>query len=244
MTDESMTTLAGQRVRLLLADDHVIVRQGLRSLLEHEGLEIVAEAENGLDAVKYCESLSPDIAVLDISMPILNGMEAARQIRKDRPKTKIILLTMYAVDRFILQGLRAGASAYVLKSKDAQGLLDAIKAVRRGEIYLSPGVSTAVVDAFLTRRELPSERLSNRERQVLQLIAEGRTTKQIGTILCISAKTVESHRANTMEKLQIYNIPGLVRYAMSQGLITPDMQGVQADLPTGVPSDSTQASAI
>ena len=222
-----MNTLAGQRVRLLLADDHIIVRQGLRSLLEHEGLEIVAEAANGMDAVKLCETHSPEIAVLDISMPLLNGMEAARQIKKERPKTKIILLTMYAVDRFILQGLRSGASAYVLKSKDAQGLLDAIRAVRRGEVYLSPGVSSAVVDAFLSRTELPSDRLSNRERQVLQLIAEGKTTKQIGTILCISAKTVESHRANTMEKLQIFNVPGLVRYAISEGLITPEMQALQ-----------------
>jgi DNA-binding NarL/FixJ family response regulator len=201
---------------------------------------VAGEAANGLEAVKMCEALAPDIAVLDISMPLLNGMEAARQIRKDRPRTKVILLTMYAVDRFILQGLRSGASAYVLKSKDAQGLLDAIKAVRRGEIYLSPGVSSAVVDAFLSRTELPTDRLSNRERQVLQLIAEGKTTKQIGEILCISAKTVESHRANTMEKLQIFNVPGLVRYAICQGLITPELQAMQSDLnlvtPTELPS--------
>lgn len=241
-----MTKLAGQRVRLLLADDHVIVRQGLKSLLEHEGFEVVGEAANGLDAVKMCEAMGPDIAVLDVSMPVLNGMEATRQIRKERPKTKIILLTMYAVDRFILQGLRAGASAYVLKSKDAQGLLDAIKAVRRGEVYLSPGVSGAVVDAFLTRTELPSDRLSNRERQVLQLIAEGKSTKQIGEILCISAKTVESHRANTMEKLQIFNVPGLVRYAICQGLITPEMQTVAPSLssPDMDPSNDLPVSSV
>lgn len=212
----------GHRVRLLLADDHIIVRQGLRSLLTEEGFEVVGEATDGMEAVKLCDTLSPDIAVLDISMPVLNGVDAARLIRKARPKIKIILLTMYTGDRFILQSLRAGASGYVLKSRAAFALLDAIKAVRRGETYLSPGVSGAVVDAFLSKTELPSDRLSVRERQVLQLIAEGKSTKEIGATLFISAKTVESHRANIMQKLQIFTVPGLVQYAICQGLITPE----------------------
>lgn len=215
-------TSTGHRVRLLLADDHIIVRQGLRSLLTQEGFEVVGEAADGMEAVKLCDTLGPDIAVMDISMPLLNGVDAARLIKKAHPKVKIILLTMYTGDRFILQSLRAGASGYVLKSRAAFGLLDAIKAVRRGETYLSPGVSGAVVDAFLSKTELPSDRLSVRERQVLQLIAEGKSTKEIGGILFISAKTVESHRANIMQKLQIFNVPGLVQYAISQGLIVPE----------------------
>ena len=223
-----MARLTGQKVRLLLADDHIMVRQGLRSVLHQEGFEVVGEAADGLEAVKICETFGPDVAVLDISMPVLNGVEAARQIRKARPKTKVILLTMYTGDRFILQSLRAGASGYVLKSKATAELVDAIDAVSRGEIYLSPGVSRTVVMAFLSKTELPSDDLSARERQVLQLIAEGKSTKQIGTILFISAKTVESHRTNIMQKLQIFNVPGLVRYAICQGLVTAE-QNLVAD---------------
>lgn len=238
-----MARVSGQRMRLLLADDHVMVRQGLRAILNQEGFEVIGEATDGLEAVKGCEALGPDVAVLDISMPVLNGVDAARQIKKARPKTKIILLTMYTGDRFILQSLRAGVSGYVLKSKATAELVDAIDAVSRGEIYLSAGVSRTVVMAFLSKTELPSDHLSDRERQVLQLIAEGKSTKQIGSILFISAKTVESHRTNIMQKLQIFNVPGLVRYAICQGLVTAEQNLGADELPPPGPGAYQEMSA-
>jgi DNA-binding NarL/FixJ family response regulator len=206
-------------IRILLADDHKIVRQGLGAILEEQGFQIVAESANGQEAVQLAEKLRPDVAVLDIGMPLLNGIDATREIARVSPRTRIILLTMHTEDTFVLSGLRAGARGYLLKARAAEDLVQAIRDVHRGEIYLSPGISETVVDAFLHATTPPAEPLSDRERQVLQLIAEGKRTKEIATILGVSINTAESHRNHIMEKLDIHDIAGLVRYAIRHGLI-------------------------
>jgi two-component system response regulator NreC len=206
--------------RVLLADDHAIVRDGLRAVLQEEGFEIAGEASDGLGAIKLSEELSADVALLDVSMPLLNGIDAAREILKVSPKTYIILLTMRDDERSVLAGLRAGVKGYVLKSKAASDLIDAIQAVRKGEIYLSPGVSNRIVEAYLAKDDTPADPLSVRERQVLQLLAEGKNVKEVGDILHISTKTAESHRANIMNRLDVHDLAGLVRYAIGQGLVS------------------------
>lgn len=205
-------------LRILLADDHVIVRQGLRALLDRERLEVVGEASDGREAVKLATTLKPDLAVLDLAMPLINGMEAAREILKSDPRTKVILLTMHTEDRYILEALRAGVSGYVVKTRAAGDLLQAIREVHRGNFYLSPGISRVVVEAFLAKGDSPPDPLTSRERQVLQLIAEGKTTKQAAALLDISVKTAESHRTHIMQKLDIHETAGLVRYAIRLGL--------------------------
>jgi two-component system, NarL family, response regulator NreC len=205
--------------RILLADDHTIVRQGLRAILEREGYEVVGEAADGREAITYAEKFRPDVAVLDISMPLLNGIDAAREVVKISPRTKTILLTMYTEDHYVLESLRAGVTGYVLKMRAALALVQAIQAVMKGEIYLSPGISRAVVQAFLSKTDIPEDPLTTREREVLQLVAEGKTTKEIAAQLGISAKTADSHRTNIMEKLDIHDTAGLVRYAIKRGII-------------------------
>ena len=205
--------------RILLADDHTIVRQGLRAILEREGYEVVGEASDGREAITYAEKFRPDVAVLDISMPLLNGIDAAREVAKISPRTKTILLTMYTEDHYVLESLRAGVTGYVLKMRAALALVQAIQAVMKGEIYLSPGISRAVVQAFLSKTDIPEDPLTTREREVLQLVAEGKTTKEIAAQLGISAKTADSHRTNIMEKLDIHDTAGLVRYAIKRGII-------------------------
>jgi two-component system response regulator NreC len=206
-------------LRVVLADDHPVLRDGLKAILKEERIEVVGEASDGLEAIKLCGKLAPDVAVLDIFMPLLNGIDAAREISKMSPKTKIIILTMITEDRYVLSALHAGACGYVLKSKAASSLVDAVDTVCKGEVYLSTGVSKAVVNAYLTRVDAPAEPLSIRERQVLQLIAEGKNVKEVGGILGISAKTAESHRTNIMNKLDIHDLAGLVRYAIREGLV-------------------------
>jgi DNA-binding NarL/FixJ family response regulator len=208
----------GDGPRILLADDHTVVRQALRVLLEREGFEIVAEAANGREAIQLAQRLAPDLAVLDLAMPLVNGIEAAREIRASRPETAALLLIAHASDAQILDALRAGVQACVLKTFEAEELMRAIREVARGEVYLSRGLTRAVVDAWLGRSELPTDPLTPRERQVLQLIAEGKTTKEAAGVLCISVKTVESHRARIMSKLSIRQTAGLVRYAIRRGL--------------------------
>lgn len=208
-------------IRVVLADDHVLVRQGLRSLLEREKLLVVAEASDGQEAVRYSESLHPDIAVVDISMPTLNGIDAVREICRSSPKTKTILLTQHEEDQYIRQALEAGVRGYVLKSQAANDLVHAIQQVSRGQFYLSPGVSRAVVEAYRTKSQMPSDPLTVRERQVLQLIAEGRSTKDVASLLGISVKTAESHRTRLMQKLDIHETASLVRYAVRRGLVQP-----------------------
>ena len=205
--------------RLLLADDHAIVRDGLRSILKAEGFEVVGEASDGLETVRSCEELRPDAVVLDLSMPLLNGMDTAREILKTSPRTKIVILTMHTEEQFVLASLRVGIGGYVLKNQAASCLVQAIHAVRKGEVYLSPGVSRVLADAYLSKDDTPPDPLSVRERQVLQLIAEGKNVKEIGTFLGVSTKTAESHRTNIMEGLRIHDVAGLTRYAIRHGLV-------------------------
>ena len=206
-------------VRVMLADDHEMVRQGLRVLLEREGFDVVAEAPDGREAMKLCEIHRPEVAVLDLAMPLLNGVDAAREIIKTNPRIKVILLTMHTEDHLILESLRAGVTGYVLKTKAAGELVQALRAVCRGEMFLTQSISRTIVQAFLLKDDLPEKPISDRERQVLQLVAEGKTTKEIATLLGISVKTAESHRSNMMDKLDIHDTAGLVRYAVRKGII-------------------------
>ena len=208
-------------IQVLLADDHLIVRQGLKALLEREGIKVVGEAADGHEAVRLAQALRPDVAVLDLAMPLLNGLEAAREILHASPRTQPILLTMYTEDHYVLEALRARIKGYVLKTQAAEALVQAIREVSRGMIYLSPGVSQAVVQAYLAQTDLSPDPLTPRERQVLQLVAEGKTTKEIAVLLGISVKTAESYRTRIMQKLDIHETAGLVRYAIRRGLIQP-----------------------
>src|SRR6266581_2425619 len=206
-------------IRVVLADDHILVRQGLKSLLEREKIQVIAEASDGQEAVALAEAHHPDIAVIDISMPILNGIDAVRELGRSCPKTKAILLTQHEEDQYIREALQAGVKGYVLKNQVASDLVHAIQQVSRGQFYLSPGVSRAVIEAYRTKSEMPSDPLTLRERQVLQLIAEGRSTKDVASLLGISVKTAESHRTRLMQKLDIHETATLVRYAVRRGLV-------------------------
>ena len=208
-------------IRIVLADDHVLVRQGLKSLLEREGFQVVAEASDGQEALSHVESLQPDIVVMDISMPTLNGLNAAQKMSRSSPKTKTILLTQHDEGQYIREALEAGVKGYVLKSQVASDLLSAIRQVSRGQVYLSPGVSNAVMEAYHSKSEKSKNPLTLRERQVLQLIAEGKSTKDVASLLGISVKTAESHRSRLMQKLDIHETASLVRYAVRRGLVQP-----------------------
>lgn len=205
--------------RVLVAEDHVVVRQGLKALLERENFEVVGEASDGREATRLACELVPDVVILDLVMPRLNGIDATRAIRGKCPEVRTIALTMHTEDQYVLAALQAGFRGYVLKSQAASHLVRAIQEVCRGEIYLSPAVSRVVVDAYLGRKALPEDPLTQREREVLQLVAEGKTTKQIAHILGIAAKTAESHRTRIMGKLEIHDTAGLVRYAIRRGVI-------------------------
>ena len=207
--------------RIVLADDHVLIRQSLKSLLEREGFQVVAEGSDGQEAVHHAESLQPEIVVMDISMPILNGLNAAREMSRTCPKTKTILLTQHDEGQYVSEALDAGVKGYVLKNQVASDLLLAIRQVSRGQVYLSPGVSRAVMDAYQSKSEKPKNSLTLREKQVLQLIAEGKSTKDIASLLGISVKTAESHRTRLMQKLDIHETASLVRYAVRQGIVQP-----------------------
>ena len=206
-------------VRVLIADDHEMFRQGLRLLLEEEGFQFVAQASDGRQAVQLCEQHHPEVAILDVGMPVLNGIYAAQEIKKSCPRTKIVLLTQHTEDHMVLAALRAGVRGYVLKTRASSELVQALRAVCKGEMYLTQSVSSTVVQAFLTNNQTTEPSLSDRERQVLQLVAEGKTTKEIATLLGISVNTAETHRTNLMEKLDIHDTAGLVRYALRHGVI-------------------------
>jgi DNA-binding NarL/FixJ family response regulator len=205
--------------RIVLADDHHIVRQGLRALLEHEGFQIVAEANNGKEAVQLAQTHKPDVVVLDLMMPLLNGLEAGREILQNRNARAAILLTMHTEEHQIALALRAGFRGYLLKTQAVEDLAQAIRDVLRGEIYLSPGVSQIVVDGYLSGDKPTEDPLAPRERQVLQLVAEGKTSKEIAVLLGLTVKTAESYRARVMEKLDVHETAGLVRYAIRHGII-------------------------
>jgi len=206
-------------LRVLLADDHDVVRQGLRALLERHGLDVVAEASDGRTAVEQTTALRPDVAVLDVAMPVLNGVDAANEITRCLPATRVILLTALNDVQFVAGALRAGVRGFVAKGQDIEDLVQAIRQVADGRLYASAGVSQAVLDAAQAVDTVAA--LSPRERQVVRLIAEGKSTKQIAELLKISVKTAEFHRARLMEKLNIHDTAGLVRYAIREGLIVP-----------------------
>ena len=203
-------------IRLVLADDHVLVRQGLKTLLQSAGFVVAGEAADGREAVRLVRSENPDVAVLDISMPQFNGLNAALELARLCPRVKLVVLTQHDEPQYVTEALRCGVRGYVLKSQAARDLVQAIEGVCRGEVYLSPGVASAVAEAYLAPQHTAA--LSVRERQVLQLIAEGHSTKAIAVRLAISAKTVESHRSKLMQKLDIHDTASLVRYAIRHGV--------------------------
>jgi len=210
-------------VRILLADDHGIMRQGLRSLIEKEPeMRVVAEAEDGRKALELVRELVPNIVIMDITMPNLNGVGATRQIVSEFPKTKVIALSMYVNRRFVADMLRAGASGYVLKESLFDELVQAIRTAAAGGIYLSPTITGVVVDDYVehlpTTTDLQAETLTDRQREVLQLLAEGKTMKQIALELHVSIKTIETDRRQIMEKLNIHSIAELTKYAVREGL--------------------------
>jgi DNA-binding NarL/FixJ family response regulator len=211
------------RTKILLADDHKIVRDGLRALIEKEdNMEIVAEASDGRTTVKKAKELMPNLIIIDIAMPDLNGIEAARQIIAEAPTAKIIALSMHSDSRFVMKMLEAGAAGYLLKDSAFEELAMAIKTVLSGKTYLSPAIAGVVVDDAMRHSPQKATRttaeLTAREREVLQLLAEGRTTKKIATQLNVSVKTVETHRRQVMEKLDIHSVAELTKWAVREGL--------------------------
>jgi DNA-binding NarL/FixJ family response regulator len=212
-------------IRVLLADDHQLMREGLRAVLdEQEDMEVVADVENGREAARLAKQLQPDVVVMDISMPDLNGIEAARRVASDAPEAKVIALSMHSDRQFVSEMLKAGAAGYVLKDCATDELLQAVRTVVGGHTYLSPRVARVVVEGYVRKAphgEAPAApALTDREREVLQLLAEGKTTKQIALALHVSAKTIETHRRNMMEKLDIHSVAELTKYALREGLTT------------------------
>src|SRR5450432_900641 len=201
-------------IRVVLADDHAMFREGLRLLLERAGITVVGEAENGVELIDLARSLRPQAVITDMSMPLMNGIEAAAAIRHELGIPGI-LVTMHSEPQYVVRAMSAGLVGYVLKSQAGACLVEAVREVARGNVYLSPGVSNTVLQGMLAKTEEP---LTARERQVLQLIAEGHTTKEIAHFMTITVRTGESYRASIMEKLNIHNTAGLVRYALKQGL--------------------------
>jgi len=211
------------KIKILLADDHTILRQGVRALLEAEpDIEVIEEAENGRDAVKKAMRLKPDIVIMDISMPILNGLDATRLIRKRVPTTRVIILSMHKSEEYVFQTLRAGASGYLVKDSVVSDLISAIRAVNQGFSFLSPSISKVVLNEYIKRAEQmksdSNDILTQREREVLQLIGEGYTNKEIANILCLSIKTVKRHKENIRNKLNIHDTASLTKYAIQKGL--------------------------
>jgi DNA-binding NarL/FixJ family response regulator len=209
-----------RKTRILLADDHSVVRRGFRMILSAQvDLEVAGEATNGREAVEVAEALKPDVVVMDVSMPELNGIEATRRIGEVSPRTRVLALSMHKDSVYVREILRAGARGYLLKDASDADLVAAVRAVARGEGYLSPAVSDAVLSDYRKHVTNPIDLLSSREREVLQLIAEGRINKEIATSLNLSVYTVEAHRGRIMEKLNLHSTGELVRFAIRNGLI-------------------------
>jgi len=220
-----------KRITVLLAEDHQIVREGFRSLLKHEhDIEVVGEAETGRQAVQLTRKLRPEVVVMDIAMPLLNGFEATRQIRKDFPDTKVLVLSAHSDDAYVQQVTELGAAGFLLKHTSSHNLATAIREVQRGNTFYSPAISKRLQGSDQKRRhqagnfKKKNNRLSPREVEVLQLIAEGKPNKQVAAVLGVSFKTIDKHRQHLMAKLNIHDIAGLTRYAIAQGIIENSVQ--------------------
>jgi DNA-binding NarL/FixJ family response regulator len=218
----------GEKKRIVIAEDHTILREGLRALLSSDPeFDVVGEAEDGLDAIRCVEDLTPDLVLMDLSLPRMNGMDAIMEIKKRCPETKVLALTVHRTEEYILATLRAGADGYVLKDATHTELVMGIKSVLKGKPYLSPEVSDMVIEGYLEGRrtlisDTPWDTLTQREREVLKLIGEGYKNKDIADYLYISVKTVEKHRANLMKKLDLHNTSALTAFAMEKGLVTKE----------------------
>ena len=215
-----------RRRRIIIAEDHTILREGLKALLSsNTGLEVVGEARDGLDTVRCVTNLKPDIVLMDLSMPRMNGIEAIKEIRKQSPDTKILVLTIHDTEEYILETLKAGANGYILKDSTQDELLIAIDNVLKGKSYLGPGISKKVIEGYLEgkkglKTDTSWDTLTHREREVLKMIAEGYKNKEIAEYLFISVKTVEKHRSNLMRKLDLHNAQALTAYAIERGLVS------------------------
>jgi len=215
-------------IKILIVEDHTIVRKGLCSILKNEkDIDVIGEAENGKEAIKKVEELTPDIVVMDISMPLLNGLDATHHIKRRFPEVKVLILTMHTSEEYVSEILKAGASGYLIKKAAPEELVSEIHAISQGNSFLSPSVSKSVIKKFLQAagaeaRLEKSSLLTEREREVLQLIAEGHSTRKIAELLFISVKTVEAHRSHIMEKLDLHNIADLTRYAIRTGIISSE----------------------
>ncbi len=211
------------KIKVMLVDDHALFRQGMRALLQSSSdIEIVGEATNGKEAIEKVSQLSPEVVLMDIAMPVMGGVEATRRIRKDNPEIGVLVLTQYEDSEYILSMLKAGAKGYIAKTATAAELVAAIRAVNKGESFLYPSATTALIKEYLTRargEQSEYERLTDREREILQLVAEGRPNQEIADRLFISVKTVLRHRTSIMEKLGFHNRTELIKYAISKGLI-------------------------
>jgi two-component system response regulator NreC len=212
-------------VRILLADDHIVMRNGLRLLLERQPhLQVVGEAADGRQAVALCESANPDVVIMDIAMPNLNGIEAARQIVNRNPRTAIAILSMHSDESYVIRALKAGARAYLLKDSAEADLLAAVRALTEGKSFFSPAISKILVEDYMRQLESRGaedtyELLTNREREILQLLAEGRTNKEVANMLNLSLYTVETHRTHILQKLNLHSVPELILYAVRKGII-------------------------
>lgn len=215
-----------KKIRVLIADDHAIMREGIRALLSlHDNIDIVEEASNGRETISKVSELTPDIVLMDIAMPFMDGLEATRRIKKASPKTKVLVLTQHDNKEYIVSSVRAGAAGCISKKMASSELVSAINAVHRGDSFLDPSAAKLLIDDYLQRADGemdPFERLTNREREVIKLVAEGRTNREIADLLRISVKTVLGYRTRIMEKLGIHNRTELVKYAIRKGLITVD----------------------
>jgi DNA-binding NarL/FixJ family response regulator len=218
--------IIGQKVRIVIAEDHTILREGLKSLLSsNPDFEIIGEAEDGREAIRCVEKFKPDLILMDLSMPRINGLDAIKEIKKRFSETKILVLTVHKTEEYILATLKAGADGYILKDSTHAELVLAVKNVLSGKHYISPGISEKVIEGYLEGKKALKtksswETLTQREREILKLIAEGYKNKEIADYLCISPKTVEKHRANLMEKLDLHNVQALTTFAIEKGLVS------------------------
>lgn len=213
------------KIRVLIVDDHTILREGIRALLAaHDDIEVVGEAADGREAVEKVHQLSPDVVLMDVAMPLMDGLEATRRIRKENPKAKVLILTQYDNKEYILSSIKVGASGCVPKRVVASELVSAIRAVHLGDSFLHPSAAKFLIEDYLQKvEEDPYDSLTDREREILKLVAEGRTNGEIADVLSISVKTVLGHRTSVMEKLDIHNRTELIKYAIRKGLISVDM---------------------